>query len=145
MSVFKLQFIFGNITRKICDRPRISPWNLWDSYFKWLRGWSRIRQKVLDWPRLTDGSLCGETTLLTDKAVQFSTAKTYVFSDAVLCLGGISDEPVKAWKSRIKLFLETRCLKDSDRIDGEPMEFVWKILARIHCIGHSRRGSKDDD
>ena len=29
-----------------------------------------------------------ETTLLTDRAVQFATAKTYVFSDSVLCLGG---------------------------------------------------------
>ena len=37
-----------------------------------------------------------ETTLLTDRAVQFATAKTYVFSDTVLCLGGISTEPVKA-------------------------------------------------
>ena len=35
-----------------------------------------------------------ETTLLTDKAVQFATAETYVFSDSVLCLGGISTEPV---------------------------------------------------
>ena len=31
-----------------------------------------------------------ETTLLTDKAVQFAIAKTYVFSDSVLCLGGIN-------------------------------------------------------
>ena len=63
LSLFKLQFILGNITRKICDRPRTNPWNLWDSYFKWVRGWSRIRQKVLDWPRLTVSSLCGERRL----------------------------------------------------------------------------------
>ena len=50
-----------------------------------------------------------ETTLLTDRAVQFATAKTYVFSDTVLCLGGITTEPVKAWESKIKcFFLETR-------------------------------------
>ena len=35
-----------------------------------------------------------ETTLLTDRAVQYTIAKTYVFSDSVLCLGGISLEPV---------------------------------------------------
>ena len=52
--------------------------------------------------------------------------KTHVFSDSVLCLGGISDEPVKAWESRIKLFLEKRYLQDLDGIDGEPMEFEWK-------------------
>ena len=72
--------------------------------FKWLRGWSRIRQKLMDLTRLTGSSLCGETTLLTDRAVQFATAKTYVFSDSVLCLGGISDEPVKAWECRIISF-----------------------------------------
>ena len=44
----------------------------------------------------------------------------------MLCLGGISTEPVKAWESRITWFLETRCLKDLDRIDGEPMEFEWQ-------------------
>ena len=43
-----------------------------------------------------------------------------------MCLGGISDEPVHAWKSKIKWFLETRHLKDLDGIDGEPMEFEWK-------------------
>ena len=44
----------------------------------------------------------------------------------MLCLGGISDELVEAWESRIKGFLETRHLKNLDRIDGEPMEFEWK-------------------
>ena len=37
-----------------------------------------------------------ETTLLTDRAVQFATAKSYVFSDSVQRLSGISTEPVKA-------------------------------------------------
>ena len=38
------------------------------------------------------------TTLLCDKAVEITNAKTYVFYDSVLCLGGISDQPVEAWK-----------------------------------------------
>ena len=59
-----------------------------------------------------------ETTLLTDRAVQFATTKTNVFSDSVLCLGGFSTEPVKAWESKIKcFFFETRYSKriGSDR------------------------------
>ena len=76
-----------------------------------------------------------ETTLLTDRAVQFATAKTYVFSDSVLCLGGISDEPVKARESRIKWFLETRYLKDLDRIDEEPMEFEWTNFPGFTTLG----------
>ena len=76
-----------------------------------------------------------KTTLLTDKAVQLATAKTYVFSDSVLCLGGISIEAVKAWESRINWFLETRYLKDLDRIDGEPMEFECKIFPGFTTLG----------
>ena len=56
-----------------------------------------------------------ETTLLTDRAVQFATAKTYVFSDSVRCLGGISTEPVEAWESKIIWFMETFFRLGSDR------------------------------
>ena len=41
-----------------------------------------------------------ETTLLTDRVVQFAAAKTYVFSDSVRCLGGVSTELVKAWRKQ---------------------------------------------
>ena len=92
---------------------------------------------TIDWQQPT----WRETTLLTDSAVQFATAKTYVFSDSLLCLGGISDEPGEAWESRIKWFLETRSLKDLDWIDGEKSG----KFHRIHYFGNSRRDSKDDD
>ena len=65
-------------------------------------------------------------TLLCDKSVEITNAKTCVFSDSVLCLGGISDQPVEAWTNEIKWYLETHFLKDLNRIDGEPMEFGWK-------------------
>ena len=213
-------------TLSFCDLPRINPWNLWNRCFKWLRGWSWIRHKLLDWPRLTgsspverdyfvnwlpkptsfltqcclvasvvhqfrpgqtktngiwkraisqdldrtDGRTDGarvdsfprihfvgnsrrnskddggikvwtwaisrKTTLLTDRAVQFATAKTYVFSDSVLCLGGITTEPVKAWERKIKcFFLEMRYLKDLYRIDGEQKEFEWTTISQdlLHC------------
>ena len=74
-----------------------------------------------------------DTTLLCDGAVQIATAKTYVFSDSVLCLGDISDEPVEAWESRIKWVFGY--LKDLDRIDGEPMEFEWKFFPGITTLG----------
>ena len=41
------------------------------------------------------------TTLPCDKAIEVTNAKTYVFSDSVLCLGGISDQPVEAWKTKL--------------------------------------------
>ena len=44
---------------------------------------------TIDWRPL----MWRETTLLTDRAVQFATAKkTYIFSESVLCLGGIRPE-----------------------------------------------------
>ena len=86
-----------------------------------------------------------ETTLFTERVVQFATAKTCIFSDLVLCLGGISGEPVEAWDSRIKCLFDARYLKDLDRIDGEPMDFEWTICPGFTTFGNSRRDSKDDD
>ena len=66
--------------------------------------------------------------MLTDKTVQFATAKTYVLSDLALCMGegrGISPERVKAWKEKIDWFLNSRQYKELDRVDVEPMEFEW--------------------
>ena len=54
-----------------------------------IHGVSAINWQQQTWQR---------TTLLTDKAVRLSNAKTYVFSDSVLCMGGIRQNPVKAWK-----------------------------------------------
>ena len=55
---------------------------------------------TIDWQQ----PMWRETTLLTDRAVQLANAKTYVFSDSVMCLGGISTEPVKAWESKMTGF-----------------------------------------
>ena len=79
---------------------------------------------VIDWQQ----QLWQRTTFLTDKAVQFATAETYVFSDSVLCLERISSDPVGAWKDKIKWFIQSRHSRELDRIDGEPMEFEWNIF-----------------
>ena len=52
---------------------------------------------VIDWTR----KIWRATSLLSDRAVEIMTAKTYVFSDSALCLGGIPDKPVKIWKDKI--------------------------------------------
>ena len=66
-----------------------------------------------------------KTTLLTDRAVQLSTAKTYVFSDSVLCMGRNSENPLSAWKEKVDCFMNSSQCRELDRIDGEPMEFEW--------------------
>ena len=81
---------------------------------------------TIDWQQ----PIWRETTLLTDRAVHFAAAETFVFSDSVLCLRGISDEPVEAWE-----FLEARYLEDVDRIDGGQMEFELKIFPVFTKLG----------
>ena len=76
-----------------------------------------------------------ETSLLCDRVVHIMKTKTYVFTDSVLCLGGISTEPFKAWESKIKSFLETRYLKDLEQIDGEQMEFEWENFLGFTTLG----------
>ena len=66
------------------------------------------------------------TTLLIDRAVRLTTAKAYVFSDSVLCIGRISENPVSAWKEKIDWFMNSSQCPELDRIHGEPMEFEWK-------------------
>ena len=51
------------------------------------------------------------TTSLRDTAFEITNAKTYVFADSAFCPGSISDEPIEAWKNRIKWYLENRYQK----------------------------------
>ena len=69
---------------------------------------------MINWQQL----MWQRTTSLTDKAVQFATAKTEVFSDSVSC-----SNPVKAWKEMIDWFMNSRHYRKLDRIDRGPMEF----------------------
>ena len=84
------------------------------------------------------------STLLNDRAVQLSTAKVYVFSDSVLCMGRLPNKPVSAWKEKIVWLMNSSQCRELDRIDGEPMEFEWTIF-RIHYIAHYRRDPENDD
>ena len=72
---------------------------------------------------------------LCERAVRIVNSQNYVFSDSVLCLGGISPEPVQAWKDIIKWYLETRYLKELDRIDGALMEVEWKNFTGFTTLG----------
>ena len=72
-----------------------------------IRDWTEISGlTTIDFEQRTWRS----TTLLCDKAFEITNAKTYAFSDFVLCLGGISDQPVEAWKNNIKWYLKNRYL-----------------------------------
>ena len=118
------------------DLPRINSWCLWNSYSMWLENWSRIRQTSVVWPPLTTKNRRGDRRLydVTKWLGEYECQKTYVFADSVLCLWSMSDQPVEAWKNKIKWYLENRYLKDLNRIDGEPMEFEGKIFTTLGIL-----------
>ena len=43
-------------------------------------------------------------------------------------MGGTSQNPVNAWKYKIDWCMNSPQCRELDRIDGEPMEFEWKVL-----------------
>ena len=72
-----------------------------------------------------------ELSLVTDEEViSFSNAKYYVFSDSVLCLGKVNQNPASntVWEEQLGWFKDSPQYKNLDTIDGEPMEFDWNVL-----------------
>ena len=84
----------------------------------------------------SQGSTWMSTSLLCSRAYQITNAKTYVFSDSVLCVGKMVDDPIATWKSKIEWYTENNHFKDMNRIDGMPTEFECKIFRRITTLGH---------
>ena len=70
-------------------------------------------------------------SLIGDKEViSLSHAKVYVFSDSVLCLGKMNENPPSnyAWEDRLTWFKSSSEYRALDTSDGEPMEFEWNIF-----------------
>ena len=116
----KLQFILVETFWRIYDLPNINSWSLWNRYFKWLKGWLRIRQKLGVWPQLTTNSLLE----IDDSTVWHS------------CWDCVSvSNQSKPGRTKVEWYLETRYLKDLNRIDGEPMELEWNIFPGFTTMG----------
>ena len=65
-----------------------------------------------------------------EEAISLLHTKVYVFSDSVLCLGNVNENPQSniAWKEWLTWFKSSPEYKALDKIDGEPMEFEWNIF-----------------
>ena len=65
-----------------------------------------------------------------EQVISLSHTKVYVFSDSVLCLGKMNENPQSnyAWEDRLTWFKSSSEYRTLDRIDGEPMEFEWNIF-----------------
>ena len=64
-----------------------------------------------------------------EEVISLSRAKVYVFSDSVLCLGKVNQNPTSniVWERQLGWFTDSPQHRTLDTIDGEPMEFEWHI------------------
>ena len=76
-------------------------------------------------------SLIGE-----ERIINLQRTKVFVFSDSVLCLGNIHENPQSnsAWEDRLTWFKSSPEYRNFDRIDGEPMEFEWNIFPGFNTL-----------
>ena len=67
--------------------------------------------------------------------------KVYVFSDSVSCLGKIHENPRAntAWEERWAWFKCSPEYRTLGRIDGEPIEFEWKIFTGVTTLQLSHK------
>ena len=65
-----------------------------------------------------------------EKVTSLLHTQVYVFSDSVLCLGKVNENPQSntAWEEGLTWFKSSPDYRALDRIDGEPMEFEWDIF-----------------
>ena len=78
-----------------------------------------------------EGSPWKQLSLVSDEEViSLSHAKVYVFSDSVLCLGKMNQNPTSntVWKEQLSWFKDSSQYRTLDKIDGEPMEIEWNIF-----------------
>ena len=75
------------------------------------------------------------TSLLHSRAHQFATAKVSVFSDSVLCMVKMGNNPVESWKEQTQRYSDTNYFSELNRIDGQPVEFEWKIFPGFTTVG----------
>ena len=60
-----------------------------------------------------------------ERIINLQRTKVYVFSDSVLCLGKIQQNPEskKAWEQILGWITSSQTYRNFDGIDGEPTEF----------------------
>ena len=71
-----------------------------------------------------------------EEVVSLLHTKVYVFSDSVLCLGKMSENPQSnfAWEDRLTWFKSSSEYRALDALDGEPMEFEWNIFSGLTTL-----------
>ena len=65
-----------------------------------------------------------------EEVISLSHTKVHAFSDSVLCLGKMNQNPTSnsVWEEKLSWFKSSSQYRTLDTIDGEPMEFEWNIF-----------------
>ena len=71
-----------------------------------------------------------------ERVISLQRTKVYVFSDSVLCLGKIHENPQSntVWEHKLTSFKSSSQYRTLDRIDGDPMEFEWNIFPGYNTL-----------
>ena len=71
-----------------------------------------------------------------ERIINLQRTKVYVFSDSVLCLGKILQNPEshEAWEQRLGWIKSSQSYKNFDRIDGELTEFERNIFPGFNTL-----------
>ena len=71
-----------------------------------------------------------------EEVISLSHARVYVFSDSVLCLGKVNQNPTSntVWEQQLEWFKDSSQSRTLDTIDGEPMEFEWHIFPGFRTV-----------
>ena len=74
-----------------------------------------------------------------ERIIHLQRTKVCVFSDSVLCLGKIFENPESydAWEQRLGWIESSQNYRNFDRIDGEPREFEWNIFTGFNTLQFS--------
>ena len=138
----KLQFILVETIWWIYDLPRINSWSLWNSYSKWLKSWSRIRQKSVVWPRLITKNLRGDRRLyyVTKRLRSRMPKPTSSPTPCSVWEVWVTDQskPGRTKLNGVGKLVSQRFESNRRRADGVQVENIH----RIHHVEHSRRHSK---
>ena len=82
-------------------------------------------------PTNWEDSLWKQLSLVSDaEVISLSRAGLCVFSDSLLCLGKMSENPQSntVWDDKLTWFKSSSPCRTLETIDGEPMEFEWNIF-----------------
>ena len=94
-------------------------------------------QEILNVKPLESSSPSWTRSVLShDQAIKWTKAKVRVYSDSVLCVGQMNEskEAIKRWEGQMEEHKMFTSYKELLGIDGEAIEFEWKIFSGFSSL-----------